>query len=451
MSEENDSFDMEVLREMFMSEAYDLLGELENALLALEESPNEKDVINRVFRALHTIKGSGGACGFDVIAHFAHEVETVYDAIRNDRMAVTREIITLTLAARDQIAALFDEFYKKKPADSEATAQVISRFRALLPEGGASETNKHAETTANLVMPQATYRIRFRPAPNIFLTGTSPQLLLDEVRTLGTCRVVAQLGDIPSLDTMDPELCYMYWDVILTTTVGINALRDVFIFVQDTSELSIDPIEIEGGISEDEEYKKLGEILVERGDLSPADIHGITSSQKRFGQILVEKGLVDNDRVESALTEQQHVRGLRRERQKSDDLSSIRVQSEKLDKLVDLVGEMVTVQARLTQVATQGSSAVLLSISEEVERLTAELRDNTMSIRMLPVGSTFNKYKRVARDLSQSLGKSVELIMEGSETELDKTVIEKLNDPLMHIIRNCIDHGLLRSIPGPMC
>jgi two-component system chemotaxis sensor kinase CheA len=442
MGDENETFDLDVLREMFKSEAYELLSELENALLALEASPGDKEIISRVFRALHTIKGSGGACGFDTIAHLAHDVESVYDAIRNDRMVVTREIINLTLAARDQIAALFDEVYKKTPAESEVTQQIIERFRSVLPEAVAPKTKKPAAPVVAAEEPQQTYRIRFRPARNIFHTGTDPQLLLDELRALGTCRVVAQLGDVPPLETLDPELCYVYWDVILTTTRGINAIRDVFIFVQDTSELAIEPIEIEGALTEEDEYKKLGEILVERGHLSPADIQEITSEQKRFGEILVEKGLVNNDRVEAALTEQQHARDLRKNRQKSEELTSIRVQSDRLDKLVDLVGELVTVQARLTQVAGEGTSALLLSISEEVERLTAELRDNTMSIRMLPIGTIFNSFKRVVRDVSQNLGKSVDLVLRCADTELDKSVIEKLHDPLVHIIRNCIDHGI---------
>ena len=449
MSEQNDAFDLNVLREMFKSEAYELLGELESALLALEEAPRDKEVIGRVFRALHTIKGSGGACGFENISHFAHEVETVYDAIRNDKLAVSREIIDLTLAARDQIAALFDEFYGKKPAAHGATEQIIGGFRGLLPEGFNRKTKRPAppaESPAGEEQRQATYRIRFRPSRTIFQTGTDPQNLLDELRSLGSCRVVAQLGDIPPLDTLDPELCYVSWDVILTTKRGLNAIKDVFIFVQDSSEIVIEPIEMEGDLTEHEEYKKLGEILVARGDLSPADVQNISSEQKRFGEIVVEKGLADNDRVEAALTEQQHVRELRRERQKSEEMLSIRVQSGKLDKLVDLVGELVTVQARLTQVATAGTSAVLLSIAEEVERLTAELRDNTMSIRMLPIGTIFTKFKRVVRDLSQNLGKSVELIMDGADTELDKSVIEKLHDPLVHLIRNCIDHGI--EMPG---
>jgi len=442
MSDENEGFDLNILREMFKSEAYELLGELESALLALEETPREKDVISRVFRALHTIKGSGGACGFDTISHLAHEVESVYDAIRNDKLEASREIINVTLAAKDQIAALFDEFYQNRPAEAGATEQIIKRFRGLVPEGLIAKPKPAAAPAKVEEERQTTYRIRFRPSRTIFETGTDPQRLLDELNTLGTCRVVAQLGDIPPLDTLNPELCYIYWDMILTTNRGLNAVKDVFIFVQDASEVAIEPIEMEGTLTEDEGYKKLGEILVERGDLSPSDIVDIYGEQKRFGEILVERGLVDNDRVEAALTEQQHVRDMRRERQKSEEMLSIRVQSNKLDKLVDLVGELVTVQARLTQVATAGTSAVLLSIAEEVERLTAELRDNTMSIRMLPIGTIFNKFKRVVRDLSQNLGKNVELVMDGAETELDKSVIEKLHDPLVHLIRNCIDHGI---------
>lgn len=442
MSDQNDSFDLNVLRDMFRNEAYELIGELESALLALEEEPRDKDVINRVFRALHTIKGSGGACGFDDISHFAHEVETLYDAARNDKLAVTHEIVNLTLAARDQIAALFDSYYQNKPAETEITEQITGQVRRLLPEGFAAKTKKPGAAPAAAPQRLATYRIRFKPSRTIFQTGTDPKSLLDEVATLGPCRVVAQLGEVPELDALDPEQCYVYWDIILSTDRGIDAIRDVFIFVQDTSDVRVEQIDVDGVLSGEEEYKRLGDLLVERGELSLEEIQSIAGEQKRIGELLVEKGLVHNDRVEAALHEQQHVRDLRRVRQKVEEMASIRVASAKLDKLVDLVGELVTVQARLSQVAVKSGNPLLLTISEEVERLTAELRDNSMSIRMLPIGTTFNKFKRVARDLSQSLGKSVELVMEGSETELDKTVIEKLHDPLVHIIRNCIDHGI---------
>ncbi|MDH4163388.1 MAG: chemotaxis protein CheA [Nitrospirota bacterium] len=447
--DQNESFDLNVLREMFKSEAYDLLAELENALLALEESPRDKDVISRVFRALHTIKGSGGACGFDDVSHFAHQVEALYDAIRNDKTAVTKEIINLTLAARDQIAALFDGYYRNIPAEQEITDQIVSQVQRFLPEGLAKTAKKAAaapplpaDVSEKSSVRQVTYRIRFRPSPTIFQTGTDPQNLIDELKTLGPCRVVAQLSEIPDLEKLNAEECHLYWDVILTTDRGIDAIKDVFIFVQDVSELTIEPLDEAGQVPGEMEYKKLGELLVERGDLNHDDIHDVMQDQRRLGEILVERGLVNIDKVEAALTEQQHVRELQRERQKTEEMTSIRVRSDKLDKLVDLVGELVTVQARLSQIAAEGTSALLLSIAEEVERLTAELRDNSMSIRMMPIGTIFNKYRRVVRDLSQSLGKSVDLFLEGTETELDKTVIEKLHDPLVHLIRNCIDHGI---------
>ena len=192
-------------------------------------------------------------------------------------------------------------------------------------------------------------------------------------------------------------------------------------------------------------HKRLGEILVERGDVQDEEVSKALSEQKRLGEILVEKGLTTPEKVESALTEQEHARKVREKSQAKDEgISSIRVPADKLDVLVNLVGELVTVQARLTQTASLLNDADLASVAEEVERLTAELRDNTLNIRMLPIGTTFGRFKRLIRDLSQELGKEIEMTTEGAETELDKTVIERLNDPLVHLIRNCIDHGIER-------
>ena len=241
---------------------------------------------------------------------------------------------------------------------------------------------------------------------------------------------------------MNPESCYAYWDVILTTEQGMDAIRDVFIFVEDDCELEIDIIDNNGNPGDEGQEKKLGEILVERGELDPEGIQATLAAQKRFGEILVDKGLVSPDIVQSALVEQQHVKELRQERQNQEAAASIRVPAEKLDILVNLVGELVTIQARLTQTATGRQDSELEAIAEEVERLTGELRDNALNIRMLPIGSTFSKFKRLVRDLSNELGKEIEMTTEGAETELDKTVIEKLNDPLVHLIRNCIDHGI---------
>jgi two-component system chemotaxis sensor kinase CheA len=433
----------EKLREAFKDEAYELLAELENALLALEEDPGDLDVVNRIFRALHTIKGSGGSCGFEDIARFAHEVETFYDAIRSGKATVTKQVIDLTLTARDQIQALFDEYYNQRPADASKTQELICRFRELLPGASPAGARDQREQAAAPCPGQATYRIRFRPGPDFLAHGMYPVYFLDELRGLGHCTVVAQTDGIPYLEDFKPERCHTYWDAILTTDRGRDAIEDIFIFAKSVSELTVEVIDAHGCTDCDETtYKRLGDILLERGDLSPDDLQNALRSKKRLGETLVETGAVPPGKVESALAEQRHVREIREERRMNEETSSIRVSTGKLDDLVNLVGELVTVRARLSQLAFTQNSPQLLSVAEEVERLTGDLRDKTMSIRMLPIGTIFGKFQRLVRDLSSDLGKEVELVAEGAETELDKTVIERLGDPLVHLIRNSIDHGI---------
>jgi two-component system chemotaxis sensor kinase CheA len=293
----------------------------------------------------------------------------------------------------------------------------------------------------------STFRIAFRPSKDIFRTGADPVNLLRELRGLGECTVVARTEAVPLLDDYDPEACYTAWDILLTTDRGPDAVRDIFIFVQDDSELTIEVAGVPDAKNSDDsptQDKKLGEILLERGDITPEAIQQGLSAQKRLGQVLVEIGAVGANKVASALAEQEHLRETREKKQKEESAQSVRVPAEKLDTLVDLVGELVTVQARLSQAAANSGNghAVFLAIAEEVERLTAELRDNAMSIRMLPIGTTFSRLKRLVHDLSAELGKEIELTTEGAETELDKTVIDRLGDPLVHLIRNSIDHGI---------
>ncbi len=437
-------------QEAYKEEARELLSELEDSLLELEETPDDPDLIGSVFRALHTIKGSGAMFGFDEIAAFTHEVETVFDLVRNGRIPVTKELIDLTLSARDQIRGMLDASDEEAPAGEE-TGGIVAALRALLPgpplveeehSEQKSSLSGNPETEASASGAILTYRICFRPSPDILRTGTNPLLLFNELRELGECLIVAHTDRIPVLEEFDPEICYTSWVVILTTDRGENAIRDVFIFVEEDSDLSITVIDDSGVTMDEKSCKRLGEILVERGDVQAEDLEKVLAEQKRIGEMLVDAGLVEKERVESALAEQRQVRKVREKRQKGSSVSSIRVSSEKLDRLVDLVGELVTVQARLSQTVFARKDQDLQFIAEEVERLTGELRDNTMNIRMVPIGTTFSKFKRLVRDLSHELGKEIELTTEGAETELDKTVIERLNDPMVHLIRNCIDHGI---------
>lgn len=431
----------------YREEAAELLAELETSLLELEDNPEDNDLINRVFRAMHTIKGSGAMFGFDEIAAFTHEVETVFDMVRNNKMQVSKQLLNLTLRARDYITELLESSASGNEPDRAEGNSIIAGLKQLVPQteaetavsgqAAAGETENIQEAASN-----CTWRIRFRPLPEIMLTGTKPLALINELRQLGPCEVVAHIDAIPQLDDLVAEHCYLYWDIILTSSRGIDAIKDVFIFVEDDCELKIDLVDDGGQVDTEQGYKKLGDILVERGDLSPVEMQKILNLQKRFGELAVAVGAVTPDKVQSALVEQQHVKTVRQERATQDAATSIRVPADKLDLLVNLVGELVTVQAHLSQVSGHRNDPELVTIAEEVERLTNELRDTALNIRMLPIGSTFSKFKRLVRDLSQELGKEIELETTGGDTELDKTVIERLNDPLVHIIRNSIDHGI---------
>ncbi len=427
----------------FREEAHELLSELESSLLELEENPDDQEIIGRTFRAMHTIKGSGAMFGFTDIAEFTHDVENVFDKVRGGMLSANRELIDHTLKSCDLIRAMLESDGSVNETEKDRLKGYFSTMAHSVPEIITDDTEEVAPAKSEKrPSVERTYRIRFKPCREIHLTGTDPLLLLNELRELGSCKAIAHLDEIPELEEIDPELCYTYWDIILTTDSDENAIRDVFIFVEEDSELHVQTIDENGGLLDEPAQKKLGEILVEKGELTPGDMAKVLEEQKRFGEILVEKGLAMPSQVEAALAEQQQVREIRQKRQSTDAASSIRVPSEKLDVLVNLVGELVTVQARLSQTAALKNDPHLTLIAEEVERLTSELRDNTLNIRMMPFGSTFGKFKRLVRDLSNDLGKEVEMITEGANTELDKTVIERLNDPLVHIIRNSIDHGI---------
>ncbi|UTF49509.1 chemotaxis protein CheA [Desulfomicrobium sp. ZS1] len=430
-------FREEMHRQAFKEEALELLGELEISLLELEADPANDDVINRVFRAMHTIKGSGAMFGFEDIASFTHEVETIFDLARTGRIAVTRELLSLTLLARDHILAMVEG------TDSDTRAEeVIKGLKALNPKSVSPETTPTREPLTCALNPDlCTWRIRFAPPKNVFMSGTNPASLLEELCEMGEHHVIMHVKDIPSLPRLNPEKCLVWWDVILTTSKSEDEIRDVFIFVEEDSDLTIQMVGSCQNI-DDESYKLIGQILVEKNDITKDALERILLERKPIGQLLSEAGLVSASQVEAALAEQQEVKRLKQSAGAEPQTSSIRVPAQKLDYLVDLVGELVTAQARLTQFASEQSDARLHGISEEIERLSDELRDNTLGIRMLPIGTTFTRFKRLVRDLSQELGKRIALETRGEDTELDKTVIERLNDPLVHLLRNSIDHGI---------
>ncbi|MDP4115206.1 MAG: chemotaxis protein CheA [Bacteroidota bacterium] len=409
----------------FIIEANELLTDLENSLLSLEEDTTNNELIGKIFRALHTIKGSGGMFGFDEIAMFLHDIETVYDYVRNGEMPVTKELIDLTLKAKDQIALMLEEHDGVKRTDDDLGKKIIMTFKSYVSELKKEKTEAPADVKIEHAVPgdiQRTYKVTFQPDKEIFMSGTNPIKLIEELKTLGELTYSVKTSEIPPLDTIQPELCYAGFNIIINSHSQLDDIKDVFIFVEDRCTLNI-------------------EILDETGHITNANLALISEKidgNQELNADTINKIIKEDKQLKANNGTARHLD----DKSKDEHLSSLRVSAEKLDYLVNLVSELVIVQARLSQTVTKLNNTDLYTISEEVERLTWELRDSALNIRMLPIGTTFSKFKRLVRDLSAELGKEVELTTEGAETELDKTVIERLNDPLVHIIRNSIDHGV---------
>lgn len=433
--------------DIFIEESRELITDLVTALLELENEPTDKELVARIFRALHTIKGSGAMFGFEIISEFAHHLENLFDRVRSNQMRLSKDMIDLTLTSVDLISKMLDN-QALSPDLSDLKQDIISRINARLSSDGSTDTSAPStrpDTTSTeadkaLESINQTFRILFTPHRQAFQQGVNVMDTLNEFRSLGDTLFMARSASIPSLYELEPENCHMSWIIILTTRKGLDSIKDITMMVEEYAIFQIDLID--DGESDSPDYKKLGDILVERGDITLDEMNLALSQQKRFGEILLSQGSIQSEAIETALIEQKHVRQLRQSGSDRKESTSLRVSSEKVDMLVNLVGELVTLQARLNQISSQRFDADLLSVSEEMERLTSELRDHTMDIRMFPIGSTFSQFRRLVRDLSSQLGKEIELTTEGDETELDKSVIEKLHDPLVHIIRNCIDHGI---------
>jgi two-component system chemotaxis sensor kinase CheA len=420
----------DIFTNTFKEEAYELLSELEQSLLVLEENPEDSDLIARIFRAMHTLKGSGNMFGFVNIGKFTHDIETVFDRVRDGKISVTRELVDLTLSACDQIRIMLEEKDPGTVRDNEKCMEISSSFKRFLPEEESKVKERAEKFSVKEKKGNITYRISFQPAQDIFNYGTNPIYLLDELSEMGHCTVTAKREHIPLLEHYNPDSCYTGWDIILTTDKDINTIKDVFIFVEDGAELTVEIVDKETATPETEE------IMFQKVDDKKPQIQKQITEEKKKGDISVDRGAVFTD------PSQEKIKDLSSKRQSDEGVTSIRVPSEKLDKLVNLVGEIVINQAQVFQAVSDIKDLALRASVKKMENLIVDLRNMTLNIRMVPIGTIFGKFRRLVRDLSKDLGKEVELITEGDDTELDKTVIERLQDPLVHLIRNSMDHGI---------
>ncbi len=432
--------DKENFVKIFTEEALELLGSLEDRLLELEESPESEELISGVFRVMHTIKGSAGMVGLDKISDFTHRVETILEEVRSGKIRVNKGFIDYTLKARDVILKMIQEpdyiFLEQEGFFCEFldNLDIVEQIEKLSPMTRNIKVEKLEDEPT-------IFRVIFKPDKDIFSTGTDPLMMVNEVVELGEGLVLPVYAAIPTISDIKPEECYVSWEIFVSTRKTENDIRDIFIFVEDKSDIKIEKYEVDPS---PEAPERLGELLIKRGNIKKEDLEKVLGSQKKLGQILVEEKIVSDEEVTKALKAQEYINKNKSKAivQEKNVTESIRVNSDKLDSLIDLVGEIVTIYAQMLQMSHESKDSNLISIIERFGLLTEELRDNAMGMRMLPIGSTFSRFRRLVRDLSSELGKEIDLVTIGEDTELDKNVIEQLNDPLVHIIRNSIDHGI---------
>ncbi len=454
-------------QDAFFDEAAEHLAVVEEGLLQLEQHPEDQDLLNKIFRSAHSIKGGSGMFGFNAVAQFTHKMETLLDQLRNGQKAVSASVADLLLRATDCLKTLLDSVKTGAAVDEEVVQRLTQELASECSSGSRSSgTRPQVEQPAQAFTPgrqeDRRYVIQWMPPAWLFERGLDPLQIMRELSNIGhLIEVSLDLSRLPDLADIDPEKCYCSWTLQLATAKELQIIEGVFEFVREDSTLEIREIGVASSESRvtsptsqhdtrtpqleagDEGPKPLGEILVESGIVSPVALNQALAQQKKVGEILVEQKVVTPQQLEQALEKQRQQEAVAQS--KKADTASIRVDTGKIDKLINLVGELVITQSMLSDLGSRFEMRqlpVLLERVAQLERNTREIQERVMGIRMLPIGMAFSRFPRLVRDLSAKAGKKIQLVLSGEETELDKTVIESIGDPLTHLVRNSADHGL---------
>ncbi|MGD7034012.1 chemotaxis protein CheA [Methylotuvimicrobium buryatense] len=445
----------------FIEESSDLLTQMEEALILSEQSEEISEIVNVLFRAAHTIKGSAGLFGFDHIVSFTHVVESLLDRVRTAELELTSDLIALLMYSRDHIADLLEDMTPEPGNVSDELREkgdrLVEQLKCHLGSDESMPTKPNEDTS---VAPNRTncdqrpvrsenWHISLRFAPDILKNGMEPFSFLRYLSTYGDIDHVCTVPDaIPSEEKMDPEISYLGYELSFKSRAERSAIDSTFDFIRDGSQIRLIPPHAD--ISE---YIELITILPE--------------SNERVAESIRKCGSLTQEECRTALSEIQRVSAADRTQVSRSDIEAsppapksnpsernattvakngenrfIRVDSVKLDRLIDLIGELIIAGASTSMVARKIGVAELRESTSILSRLVEEVRNTALNLRMVQIGTIFNRFQRVVRDVSQELGKDIELIVEGAETELDKTVVERIADPLMHLVRNAIDHGI---------
>lgn len=475
---------MDRFKKKFLEEANDLTNNLENALLRLDINNVDEPLIQEIFRIMHTIKGNSAMFGFKRIDEYTHNLESIYDLVRNNKISLSKEILDVSFIGLDHINTLLkhendlpadlnevhekllkgllrmvEDLQNESKGTKPKAAETASSEPATVKEEQKVEAKIEEQASAEVktITNENVFYIFFEPKPEIFKFGNNPFYLVEDVTKLGKARVYPKYNKLPNIGEIDPQLCYTNWEIVLITESDINAIKDVFIFVEDDCNIEIIKIENIQAIDENF-YSSLDAIGYSDTYIDPSSISStIKANEKDVAKIeteVVEINATQSEpivEVVEPITEpsKKHEVKVHHKKpvtnavvHKESSISSIRVSSEKLDGLMNLISEMVTLQARISLISNESENSELAVVSENLEKVSRRLRDIAFNICLVPLESILTRFQRLIRDVSVELNKEVQFITKGVETELDKNIIEGLTDPIMHIIRNSLDHGL---------
>ncbi|MGR8930026.1 MAG: chemotaxis protein CheA [Gammaproteobacteria bacterium] len=458
----NNEFDAAL--SIFAQETEQLLTDMESALLCLESDPHDAETINSLFRAMHTIKGSSGLFGFNPIVSFTHEAESVLDKVRNGERNIDADLISVLLASKDHTAQLVEYCLSGPdsviPTELTATsAHLIKRLtgkQATEIQSMASDESPLRSEGGGEISVDDSWLISLEFKADAFRNGMDPLSFIRYLKTIGEIKEIMTVTPaMPSGEAMDAESCYLHFKIAFQSDAGKKTIEDVFEFAADDCDINILPpnAKVEEYVklleAQDEDHvHRLGEMLIQIGALTPNDVRHALEMQlsssatdkqdiKPLGEILVEQHVVQQPVVEQALKKQQQTK-----QKIATESNYIRVDAAKLGHLINLVGELVISSAAMTLIVERHGLSDADDITASMNALVGSIRDTALELRMVQIGETFNRFKRIVRDVSNELGKNIELVISGGETELDKTVVERINDPLTHLIRNSLDHGI---------
>jgi two-component system chemotaxis sensor kinase CheA len=442
-------------RDLLVSESRELLAAMEKALLQLELESGSTDIVDAAFRAAHTIKGAAGMFDLRLITGFTQVLESVLDLVRSGKLQVEPEFVSLLLSCCDYLRLLVDAIEQEAEQtdpDPDLRQSLLGSLGDLLGDAGSGRGLARRDPPLTAAEQGGHWHFSLRFGPDLLRDGMDPLSLISYLRDLGTISYIYTRTDgIPSADELDPERCYLAFELGLRSAADRGTLEHAFDFVRADSQIAI--LAPQSGVAEYIQIirsmpgssRKLGELLVDSGALSRAALESALAAQAaqkpganpRLGEILVAEHLVAAPVVAAALGKQRQGADRRGAEQRI-----IKVDASKLDQLISLIGELVIASegARLT--AAQSRQIEVVEAMGRVVPIIEQVRDRALDMRMLAIGEVFQRFPRVVRDVAKELGKEIELMISGAESELDKSMVDKLFDPLVHIVRNSIDHGI---------